>query len=236
MPARTCYWDIESTNLNADFGFIICIGWKFSDEKKAHVVSIADFPDAFRKDCTNDYHVVKTAAKAISEADVWVTHYGTRFDVPMVQTRLLHHKLKPMPPIPHIDTWRVAKYRLKLHSNRLASVSSMFGLEEKTRLDGPKWIKAMAGDRKSIKYVVEHCVQDVMVLEQAYNKIRCLTQDPPNLNLVDPVERGCPRCGEAGLQARGYAISRTRTYQRFQCTNCGGWSRGQARKTEVVAR
>lgn len=235
MPARVCYWDIESTNLNADFGFILCVSWKFSDEKKAHVVSIADFP-AFKKDCTNDYHVVKKAADEISKADIWVTHYGTRFDVPMIQTRLLKHGLKPMPPVPHVDTWRIAKYRLKLHSNRLASVSQIFGLADKTALNGPIWLRAMAGHKPSIKYVVEHCVQDVYVLEQAYEKIRCLSPDPPNMNLVDPVERGCPKCGEASLQARGYAISRTRTYQRFQCTSCGGWAKGPAVKTTVVAR
>lgn len=165
---------------------------------------------------------------------MWVTHYGTRFDVPMLNTRLLNHGLKPMPPMPHVDTWRVAKYRLKLHSNRLASVSAIFGLEDKTRLNGPIWVNAAAGHRPSINYVVNHCVQDVYVLEQAYNKIRCLAQNHPNLNLVEPKERGCPRCGAPSLQARGYNIAITRKSQRFQCTACGGWTSIPMRNAKEV--
>lgn len=231
--AKIILWDIESTNLSGNFGYILCIGWKFLGEKKTNLISIADFP-LFDKDPTNDKMVVKEAAKVLSEADMWVTHYGQRFDVPFVNARLLYHKLDPLPPIPHVDTWRIARYKMKLNSNRLATIAAFFGLEEKTPLSGPIWIKAMAGHISAIRYVERHCKQDVVVLEQVYEKIKSLTTTHPNVNLVEGKKDSCPICGEHKLQKRGFTFARTRKYQRYSCTACGGWSRSSKCVKDVV--
>lgn len=157
----------------------------------------------------------------------FVSH-NTYFDVPYLNSRLLRHNLPPLPPVPHLDGWKVARYKLKLNSNRLQSVTSFLGLEDKTPLDGPTWVKAMAGHRKSIKYVVEHCRQDCEVLQQVYERLKPLAQGHPNLNLFQGTTHACPRCGSLDLQCRGKQVTTTQTYQRFQCQSCGGWSRARA--------
>jgi len=232
---KVILWDIETTNLNANFGFVVCFGWKELGEEKAHVISITDFP-SFGKDCTNDKEVVNRAAAVLSCADIWVTWYGQRFDEPFVNSRLLSHGLKRMPPIPHVDGWRIAREKLKLHSNRLASVCSFLGLEDKTPIKSQAWIRAMAGHRPSIKYVVDHCRQDVQVLEQAYLKIRPLSTTHPNLALITERPNSCPICGEWGkITAQGWKITRSNKARRYQCQKCGGWSLGPPVKVEGIS-
>lgn len=160
------FYDIESTNLNANYGYILCIGWKHLGDKKVHCASIDQSP-GFKKDPTNDAWVVKTFAEEISKSDIICGWYSSKFDWPFIQSRLLAHELSTMPSIPHVDLWRTAKYQLKLNSNRLASVSEFLNLEEKTPIRSREWIRAMAGHRPAIKYVVDHCLSpDYRVLTQ----------------------------------------------------------------------
>jgi len=220
---RIILWDIECTNLNANFGYMLCLGYKYLGDPKTHVISITDFP-AFRKDPTNDYYIVKAAGEVLSAADMWITWYGSRFDVPYIQSRLVYHKLPILPPVPHVDGWRIAKYKMRLNSNRLASVTGFLELEEKTPLTGPIWIRAAAGHKPSVKYVVDHCLQDVRVLEQVYNRIKPLMTSHPGMGILEGKLVACPVCGSDKVQRRGYHVTRVRKYHRFQCQKCGAWS------------
>lgn len=228
-------WDLETSNLNANFGFILCGGYKVLGEKRVHVPKISDY-SLYDRDPTNDRELVKTLAKELSTADIWLTWYGSRFDVPYLNSRLIYHGLKPLPPIPHIDGWRIARYQMRLNSNRLQSVTQFLELEDKTPLSGPHWIKAMAGNKRSLKYVVDHCRQDVVVLEQVYERIRPLAVNHPNVNLVAPIDGKdrCPRCGSDRLQKRGFSIAKVAKTQRYQCMSCGGWSRGKPQRIAGV--
>jgi DNA polymerase elongation subunit (family B) len=221
---KIVFWDLETTNLNANFGYLLCTGYKELGDKKAKVISISDFP-SFKSDPTNDKFLVEEFRKVLAEADVTLGWYSSRFDVPYMSSRLLYHGLDVLPPTPHIDLWRTARYKLRLNSNRLASVAAFLDLEEKTPLTGPIWIKAAAGDKKSIEYVKEHCLQDVEVLEQAYLKLRPLVAQHPNLGLMSGRDFHCPYCGSSKLQKRGFLVTPTRRYQRQHCQSCGAWSK-----------
>lgn len=218
-------WDLETTNLNADFGVILAFGYKYLGQKKTNVISVMDF-DRFKKDPTDDVPLIKEAAKVLADADVWITHYGTYFDVPMINSRLLSQGEKPLPNVPHIDTWKTSRYKLKIHSNRLASIADFFDLDQKTPIRTKLWRKAMHGHKGSLKYINAHCRQDVVVLEQVYNKLKPLMTNHPNLALLGGKPHSCPICGEdRKLQNRGFHVTRTNVYRRVQCQNCGGWSR-----------
>jgi len=226
-------WDLEATNLNANFGYMLCFGYKYLDEKKTHVVSIRDFP-RHKKDPVDDRMVVQEAKRVLEDADMWVTWYGRRFDVPYVNTRLMHHKLEPLGPVAHVDGWEIARKHLKFHSNRLAAVAEFLGVGQKTPLSGPIWVKAGAGDTCSIKYIEKHCRQDVVVLEEVYERIKVVWPHHPNLSLVYEEQR-CPICGVKGrLQRRGSRITKMRKHQRYQCQKCGGWSHGKSAAVKGV--
>lgn len=226
--AKILLWDIESTDLIADKGICICIGYKFLGEKTTHVMSILEFKDSIKDGKITDKHLLKVMYPVLSQADMWVTWYGKRFDVPFVSTRLLEFGMSPLPPIPHLDGWEVARYRLKLHSNRLASISAFLNLDDKTPVKLNTWRDAATGHKPSIKYIIDHCRKDVEVLEQAYEKIKPFSKVHPNILLMDNITQACPTCGTKGkLQRRGEYISIKYRYHRYHCESCGSWTKGE---------
>lgn len=217
LQPRVLLVDIEATNLKADFGFIICLSYKWSGEKKVHNISIRNNPK-FKKDRTNDSYIIDQFRKIAEQADIVVTHYGSIFDYPYLQTRALMNGQPLLPQIPYIDTWRIARKKMALGSNRLASLARALGVEEKTPLSGPIWVKAMSGDEKSISYIEKHCDQDVIVLEQVYEKIKGLRSDIPRLS-----HTGCPTCGSFNTVSRGKVRTVKANKQQYSCKNCGHW-------------
>lgn len=218
-------WDLECSGLNADFGLILCAGMKEVGKGKPLVLNVLDYPgtDIIAK----ERNLLKDLSERLLAADVWLTHFGTWFDLPFVNSRLLYHHLPILPPnFSHIDTWKISRNRLKLRNNRLITIQEHLKLaEEKNAIKPEQWIRALGGHRPSMSYIVEHCRRDVLVLEETYLRLRPLVLDHPSRGLVDG-RGGCGVCGERSLQKRGFHITRTRKYQRFQCTKCGAWSKG----------
>lgn len=236
MSKNIVLFDIESTNLKADFGYMLCFGWKNLGDKKTNCVSI-DQSTEFHKDPTNDKYVTKIAYDVLSKADMIISWNGIRFDVPFINTRMLVHMPGTyLPSIPHFDGLPISRHYLRLHSNRLASVAMFLGTANKTPLDGPTWTRASAGHKPSLRYVVEHCRRDVEVLEQVYMRLRPFAQKHPNLSLMDygpsdkliknEVPIICPVCGDSKLTKRGERKTRQCSYQRYLCSSCGHWSKG----------
>ena len=237
MPKpRILTWDIEATQLNADFGAMLCVGYKWLGEpmKSTTVIGVSDV-NGTCKTCatvhrpTDDKALLEEIYPIIASADGWITWFGKGFDERFVNTRLLYHGMKPLPPLGrnHIDGWYTARYKLKLHSNRLASVQSFLGLSDaKTSLYPDAWLKAIYGDPGALNYITHHCYQDVKVLEQAYLKLLPLISVHPNSNLFSGLERPvCPNCGSTHIQYRGTYYAETKSYPRFQCQACGKWGR-----------
>jgi len=230
--ARILFYDIETTDLDADFGNMVSFGYKWAGEKKAHVISILDTnkicDDCGHVDAVGDKPLVREAAKILSEADVWVTWYGKGFDEKFVTTRIMDAGLRPLPPVPHIDLYFTAKHKLKLSSNRLASVQDFLRLPtSKTPITKREWRKAQAGHVPSIRYINDHCLKDVMVLEEAYEKLKPLIRQHPRVG----AHGACDVCGSTRLHSRGSVVRRDRalrkpvTYNRVQCQECGAWGK-----------
>lgn len=223
MAHKILFWDLEFMNLNANFGFIFCGGIK-RQGRAAKVISISDYK-GWRRDPSNDKKLVADLASQLSEADMWVTWYGKRCDVPYLNTRLLFHKLPPLPAVHHIDGWETARRYLKLHSNRLASLQDFLELKDKKTSIAPSmWLKACGGNQKALDYITHHCIKDVDVLEGVYNRLLPFIKDPA----VRDDRGACLRCGSASLVAHGVVRTTTNIKPRFQCNGCGGWTYGKA--------
>lgn len=228
-PARILLLDIEATNLDADMGFLLCVGYKWFGQERVNVTSLLDYPDAFGKDPTNDKYVLRALHPLMVEADLIVAYYGKeyRFDVPFINTRMLWHRLPVLPTTTRIvDLYDVAKRDLKLHSRRLASVLDLLqASSEKTKLSGRIWIRAAAGHKPSLRYVINHCFWDVKLLEEAYVGLRAFVRTHPNVTgeFSNRMLGKCRTCGSTRLQRRGYALTRSNRKVRVHCQNCGSW-------------
>ena len=140
-------WDIEATGLNATFGTLLCIGYKWLDDKKPTVLSILD---GAKGEMLNDKPLVKEFAKVYNEADYSITWYGDRYDLPMVRSKMLLHGLPPLAPVRSLDLWKAVRYRFKLHNNRLGSWQQFLGTaHSKTAIDFDAWLAAAHGSQTS---------------------------------------------------------------------------------------
>ncbi len=163
------FLDIETTNLDANFGMMLCWAIKpLNKQTVYYVISKKDFDSG-----QYDKEITKKLIKEIEKYDVIVTYYGTKFDIPYARTRALNHNINfPLPrTIRHIDVYYLAKNKLKLNSNRLATVSEFLKVGGKTKLDNTMWVRASIGHKKSLEYVLEHNIKDVEVLERTYLKL-----------------------------------------------------------------
>lgn len=230
---RILAWDLECSNLSADFGIILTAGFKEVGKGKVEVLNILDYSNGDLIQAEKG--LLREISKRLLDCDVWLTHYGTWFDLPFVNSRLLYHRLPTLPAnFAHLDTWKISRNRLKLRSNRLVTISEFLGTkDEKNAIKPEQWIRALGGHAPSMRYIVDHNRRDCLVLEETYLRLRPLVLDHPNRGLVDG-RGGCGICGENKLQKRGFHITRTRKFQRYQCSACGGWSKGT--KPVVIAK
>lgn len=172
---RVGHFDIETSQLNASFGFLI--SWAIKEDgpngKTLYdALNKSDFVKAGYDD--PDKRIVTSMVNALNEFDVITYHFGDYFDGPMSRSRALFYKL-PFPEngaLQKIDTWKWAKRNLKLHSNRLEAIAEFLGVNTKTHLDPRIWRRASRGDIQAVNYIVEHNKQDVLTLEKVYNILK----------------------------------------------------------------
>lgn len=220
---KILFIDIEASNLSASMGYILAIGYKWAHEKKTHVMSLADYPGS---KTTDDRNLLKAFAPVFREADIVVHHFGDYYDIPFIQTRRVIHGMKFLPKVQTVDTWRIAKKRLKFHSNRLDAILKALGCPyQKTALDGNMWIDASAGDRKALKYIVHHCKMDILVLEWVYNRIKAVWDQHPTTN-YDAKSNACPVCRKGKMLSNGIRPTQKSVYRRLSCDRCGFTAKG----------
>lgn len=155
--------DLECTSLQASIGEILCGCIKLLN---------GDI-QTFVGDRRGDKKVCVQIRDALERLDYVCTFYGTGFDLPFLNTRLVAQGERPIDQLRHIDLYYVARNKLKLHSNRLQVVAeTLFGKSEKTRVIGPIWLQASRGDKAAMNYIVEHCQRDVSELESLFLQLR----------------------------------------------------------------
>lgn len=158
------YLDIESSQLNASFGHMLSWALKLRGGKV-----FSDFIKV--RTLQEEKRIIQSLLQTLNKVDEVVTYYGTRFDIPFIRTRALYHDLKFPEYMSHhhLDLYYVARSRLRLYSNRLAVVSTFLGFPDKTTLKPEIWVQASFGSKEAIKYIHEHNIADVVVLEKVHN-------------------------------------------------------------------
>lgn len=218
--------DIESSGLKGDFANAFCFGYMYHGQKRAQVLSTLDVVEPCgsckRVDTAQDDKLMKLVYEKIGEADMVVTWYGKGFDWKFLNTRMLDAGLPPLPDVAHVDLFFTAKHHLALTSARLANVQEFLRLPTaKTQLTKRVWRRAQAGHVDSIRYIIDHCRKDVLVLDQAYQKLKPYVRQHPRVS--SDMEQ-CAVCG-SDMESRGRAITVSGgPKKRYQCKGCGHWA------------
>lgn len=151
-------------------------------------------------------------------------HNADNFDYKKLNAAFLKYGLAPPKPVKMIDTLKAARRIAKFPSNKLDDLGHTLGLGRKLPHTGKHlWTACMNGDRKAWRKMGAYNIQDVVLLERVYLKLRPYIPNHPNLNLISR-RNACPKCGGKRFWKRGWLYTKTMEKQRLQCTECGGWS------------
>lgn len=173
-PERVGFLDIESSNLDADFGQMLSWCIKPSDSKVIEH-GLINKKDIFKSPAGHaDQRIVRDLIKTLPTYDKVVTWYGARFDLPFIRTRAMTNRIEfpTYGSLVHKDLWFTCRGKFKLSSNRLENACRvLLGATQKTKIDPKNWHGALRGDAKSLAYILDHNKKDVLDLEKLYNKI-----------------------------------------------------------------
>lgn len=164
------FFDIECSQLQADFGFMYSWYIKTLGEEEYYFGCIT--AEEIR-DGTLDKRIIEELVEALKKYKRIYGFYSSRFDVPFSRTRALAHGIEFVPYglVEHRDLWYLVRRILKLHRNRLECVCDLFGIKGKTHLEPKTWVTANTGNADALKYILEHNRMDVIILEKVYKKI-----------------------------------------------------------------
>ncbi len=171
-PERVGFFDIEASNLDADYGQMLCWCIKESGTNTIYESRLTT------KDVQmeiEDKRITQECVDTFKKFDRIVTYYGTGFDIPFVRARALITGVDfpEYGTLLHRDLYYLIRNKFKLSSRRLENACrQLLGSTEKTRIDAKFWRQAVSGKQKSIDYIVDHCRKDVLDLERLYEKTK----------------------------------------------------------------
>lgn len=227
--------DIETANFDADWGYVFCISVKELG-KKVRTYSLLTHPG---KPWHNDKNLLEAARKDLIDTNAFITWYGARFDIPLLNARFIKHGIHPLPmSIPNLDLWKTCRNHLKISSNGLANFLEFTGLGSKMFVKKDTWVAARGGDKDAINIVIKRCESDVRETEKAYKKLLPLIGNHPNVNLIHGIGAAdmthCEKCGHGDLRKEGWKYTKMYQRQMYSCKNCGHWPIGPlVRRTDL---
>lgn len=178
-PSKTkvAVLDIETSSLKSDFGIMICAVVKTYGSSKEPIVFKVDLSDP---DIINSEKQTLQELNTVLEGyDGIITYFGSRFDVPFIRTRSLYHGIAPIGKKKSLDLYFTVKRVTNPSSRRLDRINQILQISEpssspdKTSLGIAEWNGVVfSRNPEMLEYVVDHCVKDVEILENAVNRFK----------------------------------------------------------------
>lgn len=167
-------FDLECTSLSGMIGRVLCgvvkdiIPPEFKVKCEPRIYRGDDKKYRNIKDVVDDSKLCQAISEDLAGADVIVGHNSKLFDRKFLNARLVKAKMEPTRQQFHIDTMWLVRAHMRV-SSKLVNLEQFLGLpDKKTDLLWDTWMRGAAFDKKAMDEIVQHCVMDVEVLEQAY--------------------------------------------------------------------
>lgn len=230
-PKLGWIWDIWNQNvplsmLQAD-GYMLSWAAKWVGGTEVHYDSL----DNYNNKLEDEKFLAQSLYKLIDEADAVVTYNGDKFDKKVANTAFLMAGLTPPTPSKSIDLFKVVKQNFKFTSNKLDFVCEQLGLETKVNHRGfALWKGCMEGDENCWAEMADYNMQDVLITEQLYEKLRPWIKSHPVVPLYSTEsipDIVCNNCGSLHVKKNGVERLKFTEYQRYRCTSCGNNMRGK---------
>jgi uncharacterized protein YprB with RNaseH-like and TPR domain len=173
------FLDIESSSLVASFGYIFSYCIK---ELDGTIYESCITPNDIRNG-TFDKKILQKCVEDMRKFDRLVVYYGgdCRHDVPFLRTRCVYWGIDfPIfREMELLDLYPVIKRRFRFHRNRLETACDFFGIPSKEhKMNYDVWIRAMAGNKEALDYILVHNREDVFSTELLYKKVIAYSNVP----------------------------------------------------------
>lgn len=185
------------------------------------------------EDTASQFAILAAAHRLYDEADVVVTYNGNSYDNKVLNAEWVKKGFEPPSPYKSLDLYRIVAKHFKFPSKKLAYVAQVLIGDTKVSHAGHDLWNACLDphiDEKTRsaawRVMSRYCRQDVDLLVPLHEKLLPWLGDTVNIAYLNDQLEGCPKCGSGKLQKRGFFHTATRSYQRFKCLACGGWTRG----------
>jgi len=232
-PNRVYTWGLFNQNISLNQvdkpGYILCWAAKWLDNKKVMFESVQNQSNA---------KMLSPIYDLLNEADAIIHYNGNSFDIKWLHAEFLKLGWAMPAPSQHIDLLPTVKRRFRLASNKLDYVLGFLGLGEKVKHEGfDMWVGCMEGDKKYWKMMEKYNRGDVTQMEKVYRRLLGWIVNHPNHGVYgDAVAPTCPNCGGTHVTKRGPYSTATMTYQRYQCQDCGTWSKDRTGNLDKSTR
>lgn len=232
-PNMAHVWSLWNVNVGLnqllESGEVICFAAKWYGAKKTMFFST--FHDGKEQ-------MVLAAHDLLNEADIVVHYNGKRFDIPHLNREFLEAGLTPPAPYHQVDLFQTSKKTFKFPSNKLDYIAQTLDIGAKTQHAGHTlWLDCLNGKSKAWKTMKEYNIHDVELTERLYDRLLPWIHPHPNVNLYsEHPQDGCPNCGGTNLRREGTRTTDLGVYQRYQCRDCGKWSRDKLKLGGVGVR
>lgn len=195
---------------------IICIGYKWEQDKKARVLVWDDKQD--------DKEILRQFINLANEADELIAHNGDKFDMPWFMTRCLFHRLPTFPVYKTADTLQWAKRRFYFNSNKLNYIAQFLGMGAKLKTDFGMWREiTLNNDRSALKKMAIYCARDVELLQNVWQKLAPLSAIKSHAGVMANRDNwSCPACASEHVKKNLSRISACgTTSHQMKCNDCG---------------
>lgn len=215
--------------------FMLSYAAKWQDGRKI-LSGVVTPEEALARD---DSRIVADLAGLLRESDKAVAHNGDGFDIPILNSRILINDLEPLGMVQTIDTLKLARKSFSLTHNSLNAVAQVLGIPGKLDTSFSLWEACVAGDEKALAKMVRYNRQDVVVLQEIYERLVPHVKGLPRLVDGDfQNERVCVQCAGESIRKDGFYRTNAGSYQRWRCNDCGACMRERtalkAKKLDLV--
>jgi hypothetical protein len=230
-PMKSWHWRMHDENIAPkqviEFSRVLCYAAKWLGRD-----AVAFERTNYRAGAKSDRQACRDLWKLFDEADVVVAHNGKAFDTDTLRARWMFYGLQPPAPFKVFDTLRAARGYFRFPSNSLDCIARYLNIGRKVEHEGfDLWLKCMEGDGAAWQRMETYNVGDVLLLEEAYLRLRPWSNLHPNIALRhDGDTRRCVCCGAAALEELAKAsYTNASVFPSFRCKKCGKVMRGRKR-------
>lgn len=226
-PAKGYFFgNIWETNIIEviEYEQILCVAWMEHGSDKVYVKGQDDFP-SYKAGKLDDKELVKFFRDIISRYDIVSGHNSDRFDLTVLNTRLLAHGLEPISLSSTLDTKKISKNKFHLPSNKLDDIADFLGIGRKLSTHKSLWMGCEQGIQKDWDYMKKYCKLDVKLQDEVLEYIIPFVKFNNTYNYMDGVRPNCtnPTCLSPKVVKKMTKKVSGGRRQQYQCKDCGSY-------------